>query len=91
MSGYKDRIRKIDVNQMTIEQADALRGQIAKEMARIMDEANTKCNEMLNIYGMQTKINYQIVQMAENTEKKPKTVKRMKKDVKTQSLNKSQE
>jgi hypothetical protein len=91
MSDHKERVRKVDVNQMTISQVEQLQKQLATEMAKIMDEANTKCNQMLNIYGLQSKINYQIVQIAEKTEKKPKISKRMKKDVKAQSLSKLQE
>ena len=91
MSNHKERVRKIDVNQMTIEQADQLQKQLASEMARIMDEANTKCNEMLNIYGLQTKINYQIIQIAEKTEETPKKRKSVKKVPKGQSLSTLQE
>lgn len=91
MSDYKERVRKVDVNKMTEEQAAQLQKQIATEMARIMDEANTKCNEFLNIYGMQSKINYQITQLVEKTEKKPKSAKSVKKLPKGQSLSTSQE
>ncbi len=91
MSNHKDRARKIDVNAMTLEQADRLSVEIGKELAKIMDEANLKCNEMLNIYGLQTKIHYKIVQIGEKTEKKAKSPKRMKKEPKMQSLDKAQE
>jgi hypothetical protein len=76
---------------MTLEQADSLSVQIGQEMAKIMDEANRKCNEMLNIYGLQTQIHYKIVQIAEKTKKKAKVGRRVKKELKTQSLDKLQE
>ena len=88
MSDHKDRPRKLDISKMSVEQADAISAQIGKEIARLMDECNSKCNEMLNIYGMQTQINYQIVQLAEKTEQKSKASQRMKKASKGQSLNK---
>ncbi len=91
MSDHKQRARRIDVNSMTMEAADRLSVEIGKELAKIMDEANNKANEMLNIYGLQTQIHYKIVQVGEKIEKKPKSPKRMKKQVKPQSLDKVQE
>lgn len=93
MSDYKTRERKVDISKMTLEQADMLSKQIGEEMAKIMDEANRKCNEMLNIYGLQTQIHYQIVplqpkeaQVVEITKEKKKRGRKPKKDVKEQSL-----
>lgn len=91
MSDHKERVRKVDVNKMSIEQAANLSKMIGAEIARLMDECNSKCNEMLNIYGMQTQIHYQIVQVAEKTQETPKPRRRTKKDSKAQSLDKSQE
>jgi len=69
----KDRERKIDIEKLTFEQADALSAQIGKEIARIMDEANIKCNSILNIYGMQTKIGYKITKINEKRTKRTKS------------------
>lgn len=91
MTNFRDRPRKVDVNALTQEQVDQIQKQIATEMAKIMDDANVKCNAMLNIYGLQTKIHYKIVQISENTDKKPKRAKVVKKTDKVQSLNKLQE
>lgn len=88
MSDHKNRARRIDVNKMTIEAADRLSLEMGKELAKIMDEANGKANELLNIYGLQTQISYQIVQVGEKIEKKAKSPRRMKKELKTQSLDK---
>lgn len=76
------RERKVDVEKLSIEQADILSQQIGKEIARIMDEANIKCNQILNIYGLQTQIGYQIKPLNEKTEEKPK--KRGRKSKKNQ-------
>lgn len=93
MSDHKTRERKVDMSKMTIEQADRLSEMIGQELAKIMDEANRKCNEMLNIYGLQTQIHYQIVQIEEKkaevveiTKEKKKRGRKPKKDVKEQSL-----
>lgn len=69
----KDRERKVDISKMSIEQAEALSAQIGKEIAKIMDEANTKCNALLNIYGMQTEIGYKIVKLGTKTRKRKKS------------------
>lgn len=69
----KDRERKIDINAMSLAQAEALSAQIGKEIAKIMDEANLKCNELLNIYGMQTQIGYKIVKLGTKLRKTRKS------------------
>lgn len=69
----KDRERKVDIKSLTPEQADALSAQIGKEIARIMDEANLKCNALLNIYGMQTQIGYKIVELGTKLKKPRKS------------------
>lgn len=69
----KDRERKVDIKALTPEQADALSAQIGKEIAKIMDEANLKCNALLNIYGMQTQIGYKIVELGTKLKKPRKS------------------
>ena len=65
----KDRVRKIDVDKLTIEQAEKLSEQIGKEISKIMDDANSSCNKLLGVYGLQTKISYEIVKIeVEETE-----------------------
>jgi hypothetical protein len=55
---HKRRKRKIDVNKMSVEEAKRLEKQLSDEITKIMDEANTKCNKLLNIYGLQTHIEW---------------------------------
>lgn len=69
----KDRERKINVDSLSLEQADALSAQIGKEIARIMDEANIRCNAILNIYGMETKIGYKLTKIGKKTKKSSKS------------------
>jgi hypothetical protein len=69
----KDRERKVDVNKLSIEQADALSVQIGKEISKIMDEANLKCNQLLGIYGLETQIGYKITKIGAKTRKKAKS------------------
>jgi len=69
MSDLKKRERKVDVSKLTVDQADKLSEQIGKELSKIMDEANLKCNKLLNVYGLQTKISYDIVQIEQNEAK----------------------
>lgn len=71
----KTRKRKIDVNKMTPEQVKRLEKQISDEITSIMDEANTKCNKILNIYGLQTYIEWGITPLDEKITKKKTTKK----------------
>lgn len=93
MIDQSKRERKVDIEKMSGEQADLIGKQIGEAMAKIMDEANRKCNEILNIYGMQTQIQYQIVplvkneaQVVENVQENKKKGRKSKKAVKEQSL-----
>lgn len=68
----KDRERKVDVEKLNLDQVDALSAQIGKEISKIMDEANLKCNQLLNIYGLQTQIGYKITKLKKKTKKNNK-------------------
>lgn len=61
--GHKSRKRQVDLTSLSNDQADQLAKQIGVEIAKIMDEANNKCNDMLKIYGLQTQIGYEITQL----------------------------
>jgi hypothetical protein len=58
--------KQIDLNEKTKEQVEALSELLGKEVARIMDEANTKCNNLLRNYGLQTEIGYNITKINNN-------------------------
>lgn len=55
---HKMRKRQVDVNKLSIDEAKRLEKQLSDEITKIMDEANVKCNKLLNIYGMQTYIEW---------------------------------
>lgn len=53
-----ERIRKVDVEKMTPDQADALSKQIGEKVRGIADKACDEANKILNIYGMQAKMQF---------------------------------
>lgn len=69
---HKRRKRFVDVAQMSAEQRTKLEEQMGKELAKIFDEANSKANKLLNIYGLQTKIVYQIEKLEQKKRAKKK-------------------
>jgi len=72
-ASHTRRKRKINVEDLTLEQIDDISITLGEEVAKVMDEANKKCNKLLNIYGLQTKIGYEMVPY-----EKPKKVKKTK-------------
>lgn len=46
------RKRSLDINKLSVEEADRLSAQIGDKVTKITDEACAKANELLNIYGM---------------------------------------
>lgn len=52
----KERKRKVDVNKIDKETYDNLSGQISNKVKTIVDEAIDKANKILNIYGMNAKM-----------------------------------
>ena len=75
----KDRERKIDIQKLSPAQAEELSLQIGQVIGNIMNEANTKCNQILNVYGLQTQIQYNILKIDEKP-KKPRKTKKAQKD-----------
>jgi len=61
----KKRERKVNIDNLLPAQADNISKTIGQELAKIMDEANNKCNELLNIYNLETKISYNIQKIEE--------------------------
>lgn len=57
---------------MTREQLDKLEVQIGQALAKIFDAANLKANKLLNIYGLETQIVYQINKKSEKITKTEK-------------------
>jgi len=69
---HKRRKRKVDVSTMTPEQQERLKENLGKQLAKIMDEANTKANKLLKIYGLETVIRYNVQEMGKNEQSSSK-------------------
>jgi hypothetical protein len=52
----KDRERKLDINLLSPEQADVVATQLGEKIKQICDKAVEEANTLLNIYGMQAKM-----------------------------------
>lgn len=68
--GYnKDgRVRKVDVNKLTFEQTDQLSEQIGGKVRDICDKAVAEANKLLNIYGLQCKMQFVLETLANASE-----------------------
>ena len=52
----KTRVRKVDLNQMNVEQAEAISEQIGIKIREICDKAIEDANKLLSIYGLSAKM-----------------------------------
>ena len=53
-----DRVRKVDVESMDVEQVDLLAEQLGAKVRGYVDEACEKANTVLKIYGLQAKMEF---------------------------------
>ena len=56
-----NRKRRVNVESLTPEQADAMGEELGKKIAAVTDDAAKKINEYLAVYGLQAKIQYCLV------------------------------
>lgn len=75
----KDRVRKIDLNSLPVEQVDVLSEQIGKKVYAITDEAAARVNAILGIYGITCKIAIKFDKLPKSAQKKAKTPKKSSK------------
>jgi hypothetical protein len=76
----EERVRKVDVEKMSVEQADLVQKELSAKMNDIIQKAITEANKYLNIYGMSAKMAFQINKTGEETQQAaPKTKKSRKK------------
>lgn len=75
----KDRVRKIDVESLPVEQVDALSAQISQKVYSITDEAAAKVNAILNIYGIECKMAIKYTKLPKSMQKSAKTSKKSSK------------
>ena len=54
------RERKVDIEKMSMEEADRLSQMLGAKLRGMLDEAAEKANSLLRIYGMKCKIAYVI-------------------------------
>ncbi len=60
----KDRKRSININNLTVEQAEEISQQIGAKAQAILVEAQEKINSFLNIYGMKAEIAFSLKPLA---------------------------
>lgn len=70
------RERKVDISKMTLEQVDSLSNQVGQKVQQICDEAASKINEILNIYGMSAKMAIQFDKLDGKEKQEPKAPKK---------------
>ena len=54
-----DRVRKVNVESLSYEDAEQLGVEIGRKLAEIAQEAAEKANRMLKIYGLETKMGFE--------------------------------
>lgn len=64
----ESRVRKIDVDKLSPEQADSLSEQIGEKLRKIIDQACTEANRITEIYGMQVKMQFLIEKLDQPNE-----------------------
>ena len=64
-----ERQRKIDINKMDIETADAVSKQLGDKVNTILKKAYKEANALLNIYGLKFEIGYDIQPISSDKEK----------------------
>ena len=67
----KDRVRHVDVEKLSSEQAEILSAQIGEKLREIVDKACGDANRIVNIYGMKCKMQFVLEPLkAQETESK---------------------
>lgn len=60
-----ERVRKVDVETLSQEQADELSKQIGDKVVKIQTEALEKINKILNVYGMKAEMSVKVSKLKE--------------------------
>lgn len=61
----EDRVRKVNVEELSLERADELSKQISAKVIQFQTEALEKMNKILSIYGMTAEMTVQISKLEE--------------------------
>lgn len=54
------RKREVDVEKMGVEQVDQLSQKLGDKVSEILNKTCEECNRLLNIYGLEIEVNYNI-------------------------------
>lgn len=76
-----DRERKVNIEQLTLEQADQLSAQLGEKVKEINDRAIAEVNKLLNIYGMEAKMAVAIGKIGEFNAKPERKKRKTRKKV----------
>ena len=66
-----DRVRRVDVSNFSIEEADLLSKQIGEKIRQITESAVANANRLLHIYGLEAQMQIVIGEMGKLTKEKP--------------------
>ena len=61
----EDRVRKVNVDEISKERADELSKQIGDKVVKFQTEALEKINKVLNVYGMKAEMSVKISKLEE--------------------------
>lgn len=76
MENIQNRKRSFDINKLAAEEADRLSDEIGSKVRLICDEACEKANKILNIYGMNAKMQIVVEGIKQEAEKAPEQPKK---------------
>jgi hypothetical protein len=71
MENVQNRKRSFDVNSLSKDAADKLSEEIGAKVRQICDEACEKANKILNIYGMEAKMQIVINAIGQDVQEAP--------------------
>jgi len=57
-----DRIRRVNVDKLKNKQIDMLSEQIGGKLGKILQSASNDANKLLNVYGLEIKVDYNIIE-----------------------------
>ena len=83
-----ERERKVDLNSLSVAEVDVLSIQVGNKVREICDEASSKANALLNIYGAKCKIAIEIEELPQIMAKPMGLTKNKRKPYKKANLKK---
>lgn len=61
-----DRVRKVDINNLPEEQLKEIEAKLTAKLREIIDDSVAKANRLLNIYGMEAVMGFELRKIDEN-------------------------